>query len=114
MKMDAFQRRSRNGPRLSSRPSWIPLRYAELIKDPLKTVKSIYASFGWAVSPAFEGAIVAYLAEIKAKRGKTKKLAKFHAYTLEEYGLAEAEVDAEFSKYAEAHLMKIVDLTSSD
>ena len=79
-------------------------RYADLIKDPVAVVTSIYASFGRTVSPAFKAAMVDYLAKNAEKRGKNKRLAKFHRYSLEEYGLDAGEVDARFSRYATAHL----------
>ena len=39
------------------------VKYAELIKDPLGTVKGLYAQFGWEYTEAFDAALKAYLEE---------------------------------------------------
>ena len=100
---NAAEMRSSDGARTAERRVRAR-RYADLIKDPVAVVTSIYASFGWTVSPAFKAAMVDYLAKNAEKRGKNKRLAKFHRYSLEEYGLDAGEVDARFSRYATAHL----------
>lgn len=84
------------------------VRYEDLVADPVETVRGIYASFGWAVPPAFEAAMRAYLAENKAKREERSvaKLKRFHAYSLEEYGLTEGAIRSEMQWYYDEMLAK--------
>ncbi len=64
------------------------------MKDPIGTVRKLYKQFGWEVTAEFEAAMRSYLEKNAKDReaAEFKKMQKFHAYSLEEYGLDKAQV----------------------
>lgn len=79
------------------------VRFKDLVKDPVAAVKGIYKEFGWKVTPEYEAKMVEYLAANRAKRESDDlaKLKKFHAYSLEMYGLTKDMVEEEVGWYTE-------------
>ena len=68
-------------------------QYADMMRDPIGTVRKIYQHFGEPFTPHAEAAMNAYMAENpQGKHGK-------HAYALEEYGLTEDGVRDHFRDY---------------
>lgn len=71
------------------------VQYADMIRDPLATVRKIYDHFDEPYTPAAEAAMNAYMADNpQGKHGK-------HSYSLEEYGLTKEGVRAHFRDYIE-------------
>lgn len=71
----------------------LDIQYADLVTNPIATVQHIYAHHGYEFTPAFEAAMRQWLvANRQHKHGA-------HRYTLEEYGLREAQVHEDFSEY---------------
>jgi hypothetical protein len=67
--------------------------YPEVGADPIAVVKQIYAHAGMLLSPSSEAKMRTFLA-------KNRKGSKgFHCYSLEDFGLTEAQVDNRFSFY---------------
>jgi hypothetical protein len=99
------------------------VQYSDTIKDPIGTVKHLYASFGWEYSKEFDAELKAYLdknnRERKAKAtaaaavtatsggnsGNTTGHAA-HTYSLEEYGLDEGEMRERLGWYYSGYLKK--------
>tara|TARA_Y100000739_G_scaffold111328_1_gene95650 strand:- start:158 stop:1342 length:1185 start_codon:yes stop_codon:yes gene_type:complete len=72
----------------------LDIQYADLVTDPIATVQHIYAHHGYEFTEPFEAAMRQWLvANRQHKHGA-------HRYTLEEYGLSEAQVREDFSDYA--------------
>jgi hypothetical protein len=69
------------------------VQYADLMRDPLETARSIYDRFGQPLSVEAEQAMVAYLAQ--NRQGKHGK----HSYDLAEFGLSERAVRETFADY---------------
>ena len=70
------------------------VQYADLLADPIAVVKSLYARFGYAYTPAHEEAMRGWLREHpQHKHG-------VHRYDLADYGLTGEQVDARFAAYA--------------
>ena len=71
------------------------VQYADLMRDPIGTVRGIYDHFGEPLTPEAEAWMVAYMADNpQGKHGK-------HTYSLEEYGLTREGVEARFRDYVE-------------
>jgi hypothetical protein len=71
------------------------VQYAEMMSNPIPTVKRIYERFNEDYTPAAEAAMAAYMAENqKGKHGK-------HSYDLAEYGLSKVAVRERFKGYIE-------------
>lgn len=71
------------------------VHYRDTVDDPVGTVRRIYEHFGFEVTPDVERGVRTYLADNpRNKHGA-------HRYSLEEFGLDQAEVDAAFSAYRE-------------
>uniref|UniRef100_A0A7S3HFK3 Sulfotransferase n=1 Tax=Spumella elongata TaxID=89044 RepID=A0A7S3HFK3_9STRA len=78
--------------------------YNDLVSNPIKVVKDIYAQFGWEFTTEYENIINAYLAEDKKKRDDIKKAKgtkeQLHTYTAEEFGVQTQELmEGEFANY---------------
>ena len=71
----------------------LDIQYADLVPDPIATVQQIYAHHGYEFTEPVEVAMRQWLA---AKRQHKHGA---HRYTLEEYGLSEAQVRGDFSEY---------------
>jgi Sulfotransferase family len=67
--------------------------YAALVRDPIGTMRSLYARMGQPLSEAAEAAMRAWLAD--HPQGKFGR----HTYALEEFGLSEDQVRGEFADY---------------
>lgn len=91
------------------------VRYADLVADPAKVVKQLYADFGWEYTETYDATLRAYLARSNAKRNaeaegraarKTGDAAGHgaHTYSLEEYGLDEAALRQRLSWYYDEYL----------
>lgn len=73
------------------------VQYADNMRDPLGTVRGIYARFGEEFTPAAEAAAQAYMAaNQQGKHGK-------HSYDLAEYGLSVGGVRERFAGYIERY-----------
>jgi len=71
----------------------LDIQYADLVADPIATVQHIYAHHGYEFTEPFEAAMRQWLAANRQHKHGS------HRYTLEEYGLSEAQVHEEFSEY---------------
>lgn len=69
------------------------IRYPELMKDPIGTMRKLYKNFDEPFTPAAEDAMSKYLAE--APQGKHGK----HVYSLEEFGLSADAIRTHFKDY---------------
>ncbi len=67
--------------------------YADLVRDPVATVRGIYAHFGDQLSATAEAAMAGYAAENRQGKHGT------HAYRLDELGLDRAKLEARFADY---------------
>jgi len=72
----------------------LDIQYADLVTDPMATVQHIYAHHGYEFTEPFEAAMRQWLAANRQHKHGA------HRYTLEEYGLSEAQVREDFSEYA--------------
>lgn len=72
----------------------LDIQYADLVTDPMATVQHIYAHHGYEFTELFEAAMRQWLAANRQHKHGA------HRYTLEEYGLSEAQVREDFSEYA--------------
>ena len=71
------------------------VRYADLVRDPLGTVRRIYRHFDLVLTPAAEERMRRFLAQHpKDKHGR-------HSYTLAEFGLDPDEESARYRSYCE-------------
>ena len=71
------------------------MSYAKTIKDPLTTVKEIYANFGWDLTPEVMENMQCYLEENRQhKYGK-------HTYNIEDMGITKDDVKKLLSEYIE-------------
>ena len=83
------------------------VKYENLIKDPIGVVKGIYAAYGWTYSAEYNEILEAHIKadrEKRAKKGFGKGKNKKHAYSLDMYGLTEAQVQAECAGYIGKYL----------
>lgn len=81
------------------------IQYAQVMKDPLGTVRGIYDRFGDEYTPDASAAMQAYMAENqKGKHGK-------HEYDLAEYGLTAEGVRERFKDYIENYDIPVKSLT---
>ncbi len=73
------------------------IQYAEQLKDPIGTMRRLYAHFGEPLTPEAEAAMTAMMAaNPQGKHGK-------HEYRLEDYGLTREGVRAHFKDYVERY-----------
>ena len=71
----------------------LDIQYADLVADPIATVQHIYAHHGYEFTEPFESTMRQWLAANRQHKHGS------HRYTLEEYGLSEAQVHEDFSEY---------------
>jgi len=71
----------------------LDIQYADLVADPIATVQHIYAHHGYEFTEPFVAAMRQWLAANRQHKHGA------HRYTLEEYGLSEAQVHEDFSEY---------------
>jgi hypothetical protein len=77
------------------------IQYADVMRDPLGTVRGIYTRFDEPLTPQAEAAMQRYMASnSQGKHGK-------HSYTLEEFGLTRAGVHAIFAEYIERYKIPV-------
>jgi hypothetical protein len=69
------------------------VNFAQLVKDPIGTVRTIYDKFGHTVTPEYEERIRRFLAE-KPAASRPK-----HVYSMEQFGLDGEAIDREFETY---------------
>ena len=69
------------------------VRYADLVSDPVGTVRDIYEFHGYEYSSEMEAEMRRWLAENRQHKHGT------HKYSLEEFGLEAAAVRRDFSEY---------------
>jgi hypothetical protein len=73
------------------------IRYKDLVANPVSTIRSAYEHFGWDFTPESESGVLGWLrANPAGKHGK-------RTYSLEEFGLTEAQVRDRFAEYIEAY-----------
>jgi len=76
--------------------------YNDLIKDPKKVIKNIYAQFKWIYSDEYDTILENYLAKNNEERAALKKQQghSLHTYTPEEFGLTAEELSTgKFDEY---------------
>ena len=74
--------------------TFIDINYYRLVKDPIGTVRSIYAQIGWEFTAEAEAAMSVWLAQNKQhKAGK-------HNYSLEQFGLDSDQIRRSFTVYS--------------
>jgi hypothetical protein len=61
------------------------VEYTELVADPKATVERVYEQLGLSISPAFEE-------RLAAERSRQKRYQSFNVYSLEQFGISEAEL----------------------
>ncbi len=76
---------------------FVDVQYEDFTADPLGTVESIYARLGAELTDEARAAMVAVHAE-----SRTGPRRPSHTYSLEDFGLTEADVDARFATYLAA------------
>jgi hypothetical protein len=73
------------------------MRYKDLVRDPVDTIRAVYERFGWEFTPAAATGILGWLRDNPAeKHGK-------RTYSLADYGLNEAVVRDTFADYIETY-----------
>eukprot|EP00008_Paramoeba_atlantica_P003367 CAMPEP_0201477892 /NCGR_PEP_ID=MMETSP0151_2-20130828/2840_1 /ASSEMBLY_ACC=CAM_ASM_000257 /TAXON_ID=200890 /ORGANISM="Paramoeba atlantica, Strain 621/1 / CCAP 1560/9" /LENGTH=485 /DNA_ID=CAMNT_0047858765 /DNA_START=88 /DNA_END=1545 /DNA_ORIENTATION=- len=77
----------------------LDIEYEDLVKDPMKVVKSIYDHAGLTLSPEAEQGMLAHLKRDREDREREKKGSKFSPYTLSMFGLDEEKVKTTFAEY---------------
>ena len=81
------------------------VKYTNLVKDPIGTVKQVYAEFGWEYTAEYDEKLRAYLEENKKERAKIKGSAKkMHSYSLGQYALTEDMMQENFGWYNSKYL----------
>jgi hypothetical protein len=73
----------------------VDVQYDDTVRDPVGTVRRVYAHFGLERTAQVDDGVRAYLADNPRDKHGT------HRYTLEEFGLERDEVDAAFASYRE-------------
>jgi len=81
-------------PELESR--WVDVNYHELVRDPMAVVEAIYGRFGWLLTRSAVNEMTGWLGQQAERRRRETR----HQYTLDDYGLTHAGVDAAFAGYA--------------
>ena len=71
----------------------LDIQYADLVTNPIATVQHIYTHHGYEFTEPFEAAMRQWLVVNRQHKHGA------HRYTLEEYGLNEAQVHEDFSEY---------------
>jgi hypothetical protein len=83
--------------------SILDVQYADVMRDPVGTVRGIYEHFGEPFTAEAEQAMIAYVADNpKGKHGR-------HSYSLEEYGLTKEGVRERFRDYIERYDIPVKD-----
>mmetsp|Transcript_6173 Transcript_6173/g.8167 ORF Transcript_6173/g.8167 Transcript_6173/m.8167 type:complete len:460 (+) Transcript_6173:437-1816(+) len=85
------------------------VHYGDLIKDPVGTVKAIYAQLGYEFTNEYEKILVDYIEKDRIHREEIKKKTggkKMHNYSAEMFGLTGEEIDQKFGWYCETYLME--------
>lgn len=80
-------------PELENR--WADVRYSDLVRNPLATVRRIYDRFGWTLGQEELDVMENWLAKQAEKRGQETR----HQYDLQDYGLEPDAVDDAFAPY---------------
>jgi hypothetical protein len=75
----------------------VDVNYTSLIADPIATAERLYESFGIDLSDGARNAMVAHLAADHHGKGPAR------AYGLADFGLSEADIEAEFGAYIDRH-----------
>lgn len=79
------------------------IQYADMVRDPIDTLRKVYARFDEPFTPAADAAMQRYLADNpQGKHGR-------HEYSLEEYGLTRDTVRRRFADYIEAYRIPLKD-----
>ncbi|NUS58593.1 MAG: hypothetical protein HOV66_27635, partial [Streptomycetaceae bacterium] len=68
-------------------------QYADFLRAPLDTVRSMYEGLGMTLEPAAEERMRTYLA------GRPKDKHGVHSYSFDDLGLDRAQADARFGRY---------------
>jgi hypothetical protein len=90
--------RSSEASRAAAGARLLDVSYRALMADPVAAVRSIYATFGYPFTPAFEERMRAWLAaNPQHKHG-------VHRYSLEQFGLDRSRVEAATADYRRRHL----------
>lgn len=90
---DCFNRFLEAREKLDKEDQIIDLRFEDFVADQMATVKQIYQRFGWELSEVTEQRMKDFLAQNpKGKHGA-------HNYTLEQFGLTEEGIEAQYSNY---------------
>ena len=79
---------------------FVDIYYDDFVKDGAGTIRALYEQMGLPFEPAFESKIEAKLAADKVARSKK---GKSHNYSLDDFGLGEDDIQAEFAEYLALH-----------
>jgi len=75
----------------------IDVRFADLVRTPVKVVRSIYRQLGWSLSEEGETAMIQWLRAQSLRRKQEPR----HKYRLEDYGLNLTDVNDALAPYLE-------------
>lgn len=75
----------------------VHLKFEELSKDPVATLRKVYAQAGFDYTPAFEARMHAWLAD---RANRPDRYGRYH-YSLEPFGLKAQDVAAAFAQYSQ-------------
>jgi hypothetical protein len=77
--------------------------YANLIEDPINTIKTIYQHYNWEMTKEYENNLIQFIQNDINKRNNIKSKGnneKLHSYTPEQYGLTTDELcKGKYEKY---------------
>lgn len=73
------------------------MKFRDLVKSPVPTIKAAYEYFGWEFTPASAQGILHWLAENPLDKHGTR------SYTLEEFGLDAEKIHGVFAEYTELY-----------
>ena len=78
---------------------FVDIKYEDLVKAPLEQARPVLAKLGVEMTPPVEEGLKEWLQE----NARDKRAA--HHYTLEQFGLSEAELEADFKSYRERFIL---------
>ena len=79
-----------------SRLSCCHVKYDDVVRDPVGTIKKIYAFHGWEYTDEYNTLLREYVEKDAKERAAQSKGGKSgHAYSLEKYGLSKADFSGE-------------------
>ena len=77
---------------------FLDVEYADFVKDPMKTVRGIYQTFGLELSSEAERRMLVYLEENRKERERDKEKVNL-TFSLDDFGIDRGYVMKEFGEY---------------